>query len=270
MSCSEPNSLTDSDRPLLEVDRLSYQYPGGVLALDAVSMTVGRGESLGLVGPSGAGKSTLLQHLNGLLPNPAPKDREASVGVRVADLDVTRAHLPRIRQLVGLMFQDPDDQLFCPTVWEDVAFGPRNLNLSSTDVDQRVAESLRAVGLAELATRSVLQLSFGERKRVCLAGILACRPQVLALDEPSANLDPQSRRQLMDLIAEFPGTRIVATHDLDLVASLCGRVIVLDSGRVCADGSAVDILSDEALMRAHALEVPLSLGGRGWSGRRPS
>jgi len=268
MPTSEPNSLTDTDLPLLEVNRLSYRYPGGVPALDSVSMTVRSGESLGIVGPSGAGKSTLLQHLNGLLPNPARKDQDSPARVRVADLNVTRAHLPRIRQLVGLMFQDPDDQLFCPSVWEDVAFGPRNLNLSSAEVDQRVAESLRAVGLEKLAPRSVLQLSFGERKRVCLAGILACRPQVLALDEPSANLDPRSRQQLMDLIAAFQGTRIVATHDLDLVASLCGRVIVLDSGRVCADGPAADILSDESLMRAHALEVPLSLGGCGWGGGR--
>ncbi|MEO1995002.1 MAG: ATP-binding cassette domain-containing protein [Planctomycetaceae bacterium] len=253
----------EADVPLLEVSQLSYQYPGGLPALDCVSIDVRVGESLGIVGPSGAGKSTLLQHLNGLLPNPSTKDQDQPSCVRVAELNATRGNLARIRQMVGLMFQDPDDQLFCSSVWDDVAFGPRNLNLASAAVNQRVRESLRAVGLEELGNRSVLQLSFGERKRVCLAGVLACRPQVLALDEPSANLDPRSRRQLMSIIADFPGTRIVATHDLDLVARLCRRVIVLDSGRVCADGLATDILSDESLMLAHGLEVPLSLGGGG-------
>ena len=257
------SSESDGAPALVEVSRLSYRYPGQEPALDDVSLKVWSGETLGIVGPSGAGKSTLLQHLNGLLPNPPLKDQDRSSCVRVGELNATRGNLAQIRQWVGLVFQDPDDQLFCATVWDDVAFGPQNLNLESAAVEQRVRDSLQAVDMDDLRHRSVLQLSFGERKRVCLAGVLACQPQVIALDEPSANLDPRSRKQLMKIIADFPGTRIIATHDLELVVQLCRRVIVLDSGRICADGPTRDILGDPSLMLAHGLEVPLSLGTSG-------
>ena len=249
--------MSISPRPILTVRNLSYRYPGGVRALEDVSFEVADGESVGIVGPSGAGKSTLLMHLNGLLPErpPAP---EAAVIV-VDELPVATGHLPEIRRRVGFLFQDPDDQLFCPTVAEDVSFGPLNLKLSRDEVRRRISESLDAVGLAGYEDRSTLQLSVGERKRVCLAGVLACQPQILALDEPSSNLDPRARRELIAILERFPGSRIVATHDLDLVAAHCDRVLVLDGGRIHADGPPHVVLSDSVLMERHGLEVPLRL-----------
>ncbi|HUG92763.1 MAG TPA: ABC transporter ATP-binding protein [Planctomycetaceae bacterium] len=249
--------MTAPARPILSVRNLSYRYPGGVRALDDVSFEIGEGEAVGIVGPSGAGKSTLLLHLNGLLPERPPAPEAAAV--TVDGLPVAAGHLPEIRRRVGFLFQDPDDQLFCPTVREDVAFGPLNLGISRDDVRRRVAESLAAVGLGGYEDRSTLQLSVGERKRVCLAGVLACRPQILALDEPSGNLDPRARRELIAILGRFSGSRIVATHDLDLVASHCGRVLLLDGGRLHADGPPHVVLSDPVLMERHGLEVPLRL-----------
>lgn len=246
--------------PVIEVRRLSYRYPTGLLALDDVSFCVRDGEVVAVVGPSGAGKSTLLLYLNGLLPEqipavPSPSD----AAVRVGGLPLTKSHLAEIRRLVGLVFQDPDDQLFCPTVREDVAFGPLNLGLSPAEAAARVEQSLEAVGLAGLADRSTLQLSVGERKRICLAGVLACRPAVLALDEPFSNLDPRARRMLLQILRAFPGGQLIATHDLDLALELCHRVIVLDAGRVRADGPPHEVLADAHLMERHGLEVPLRL-----------
>ncbi len=272
----ETNSIAEH---ILEVERLSYRYPTGLQALDDVSFSVAEGEIVGLVGPSGAGKSTLLMHLNGLLPEkivadrtvgqafqPATIDRQAGKpaphsvpAVRVAGRAMTKENLPEIRRLVGLVFQDPDDQLFCPTVREDVAFGPLNLGLTKDKAEQRVRESLQAVGLTHLEYRSTLQLSVGERKRVCLAGVLACRPALLALDEPFSNLDPRARRSLIGILQSFAGSQIIATHDLDLVAELCHRVIVVDEGQVCADGPMASVLGDEKLMDQHGLEVPLRI-----------
>lgn len=245
--------------PSIDVRGLNYTYPGGSeRALSEVSFGVHPGEIVGLVGPSGAGKSTLLMHLNGLLPERAPQCA-AEAAVHVENLPVCREHLPDIRRLVGLLFQDPDDQLFCPTVAEDVAFGPLNLNLPNDEVRSRIAESLQAVGLDGYEDRSTLRLSVGERKRVCLAGLLACRPRVLALDEPFSNLDPRARRSLVSILANFDGCQIIATHDLDLVVELCSRVIVLDGGMIRADGPTRTILSNGRLMEAHGLEVPLRL-----------
>lgn len=249
-----------TEQSVLEVEHLSYRYPNGYLALDDVSLTLRSGETLGIVGPSGAGKSTLLLHLNGLLPEKPHAGSEAnSICVHVAGMPVVRDRLPEIRRLVGLLFQDPDDQLFCPTVREDVAFGPLNLDLPTDEIENRVAESLAGVGLADYQHRSTVQLSLGERKRVCLAGVLACRPEILALDEPTGNLDPRARRKLLEILRSFARTQVIATHDLDLVVAHCSRVIVLDEGKVHADGPARAVLSDAALMDRHGLEVPLRL-----------
>jgi len=254
--------------PILRVDRLSYQYPTGQWALQDVSFAIAMNEVVGLVGPNGAGKTTLLQHLNGLLlgvrrplarPAMHPDSSEPATPIEVLGMAVAPPNLAEIRRVVGLLFQDPDDQLFCPTVGEDVAFGPLNLGFPKDEVRRRVAEPLEAVGLAGFEPRVPQQLSFGERRRACLAGLLACEPNLLALDEPSSNLDPRSRRRLIELLRACQSAQLIATHDLELILELCDRVILLDQGRIHADGPARDILSDAPLMLAHGLEVPLSL-----------
>ncbi len=262
--------------PLVEVKQLSYRYPDGNLALDQIGFQIEAGECVGLVGPNGAGKSTLLWHLNGLLPGglarPSHNGRRAGggggagegaatngVAVKVAGLAASEPNLAKIRRLVGLVFQDPDDQLFCPTVAEDLAFGPLNLGLPREEIQCRVRDSLAAVGLAGYEERLPHHLSFGERKRVCLAGVLACQPDLLAVDEPTANLDPRARRQLMGIMRSLPCAKLIASHDLEMVLELCSRVIVLDGGRVCADGPTLEILRDEPLLLAHGLELPASL-----------
>ncbi len=246
-----------TEETVLEVAGLSFAYPNGRRALEDVCFRVARGEIVGIVGPSGAGKSTLLLHLNGLLPQRLPQNDGAVV--RVGGLSVDGKHLSEVRRLVGFLFQDPDDQLFCPTVREDVAFGPLNLGLQRQDVEQRVTDSLAAVRLEGYERRSTLQLSLGERKRVCLAGVLACHPLILALDEPFSNLDPRARRTLVDVLERFCGAQLIATHDLDVVVELCTRVIVLDEGKIRADGSPSVVLADRGLMDRHGLEVPLRL-----------
>lgn len=253
---------TEVSEPVVVVEGLSYQYPGGVLALDDVGFTVAAGEKVGVVGPSGAGKSTLLMHLNGLLPekiDTAGSGGTDSAAVRICGLPVVKRHLKEVRRLVGFLFQDPDDQLFCPTVREDVAFGPLNLGCPREEVEARVRESLAQVGLQNFEHRSTLQLSVGERKRVCLAGVFACRPSILALDEPSSNLDPRARRNLIAILRSFAGSQVIATHDLDMIVTLCDRVIVLGDGRIHADGRPENVLSDAGLMERHGLEVPLRL-----------
>jgi energy-coupling factor transporter ATP-binding protein EcfA2 len=174
-------------------------------------------------------------------------------------LEVTKENLKKVRQLVGFVFQDPDDQLFCPTVREDVAFGPLNLGLPKSEVLEIVATSLAQVGLTDYENRGTLQLSVGERKRVCLAGVLACSPEVLALDEPFSNLDPRARRMLVGILSEFKGSQLIATHDLELVVELCQRVVVLDEGQVKAIGPVEEVLADAPLMALHGLEVPYQL-----------
>lgn len=239
---------------------MSYSYPGGREVLREITLSVEPGETVALVGPSGAGKSTLLMHLNGLLPERLEATSE-SAALSLCGVPLCRTTVAQIRQRVGFVFQNPDDQLFCPTVREDVAFGPLNLGLSRDEVTQRVAESLKQVGLGGYEFRSTLQLSVGERKRVCLAGVLACKPQVLVLDEPFTNLDPRARRGLVSILKSFNGTQFIATHDLDLVVDLCSRVIVLDEGQIRADGPVRAVLSDPVLMEKHGLEVPWQLRG---------
>ncbi|MCX7418141.1 MAG: ABC transporter ATP-binding protein [Planctomycetia bacterium] len=243
----------------VRVDRLSFRYAGSSLTLNDIGFSIEPGEIVGLVGPSGAGKSTLLQHLNGLLPTRL-SDSETSTWID--GIPVTRASLSEVRRRVGFLFQDPDDQLFCPTVFEDVAFGPLNLNLPDDEVRRLVQESLSAVGLSGYESRSTMRLSLGERKRVCLAGVFACQPSILALDEPFSSLDPRARRTLIGILKKFPGSQIVATHDLDVVVELCHRVLLIDGGQLRASGMTNDILGNAALMERHGLEVPLRLQSR--------
>lgn len=248
--------------PVIQIQGLSYSYGEGRVVLSGIDFNVAQGERVAIVGPSGAGKSTLLMHLNGLLPDRLPGDSERA-SVVVSDVAVRKSSVAEVRRLVGFVFQDPDDQLFCPTVCEDVGFGPLNLGLPREDVIQRITRSLEQVGLAGFENRSTLQLSTGERKRVCLAGVLACHPNVLVLDEPFANLDPRARRSLVDILRKFSGAQVIATHDLDFVVELCDRVIILDEGQVKADGPVRDVLSDDVLIAKHGLEVPWGLRAEG-------
>jgi energy-coupling factor transporter ATP-binding protein EcfA2 len=260
-----------ADGLAVRVDGLAYRYPDGRLALRGVSFEVASGESIALVGPNGAGKSTLLLHLNGLLPGrvsasplhghgePAEGSSRRGASVWIEGIEVNGRNGPDVRRRVGLVFQDPDDQLFATTVLDDVAFGPLNLGRSKADARRIAIECLGRVGLSDAATRLPHHLSFGERKRVCLAGVLACEPSILILDEPTANLDPRGRRRFLDLIRGLDATKLIATHDLEMAIELCDRAILLDGGRVVAEGPTPDLLSNAALMDAHGLEVPLSL-----------
>jgi energy-coupling factor transporter ATP-binding protein EcfA2 len=242
----------------IELRELSFAYPGGRMVLSPMSLTVPAGTRLAVVGPSGAGKSTLLMHLNGLLPTTPAKDlREATVWIQGEPVITSR--LRTVRQTVGFVFQDPDDQLFAATVEEDIAFGPRQLGVSQEEIVRRTAVALDAVGLPDAGPWHPAQLSYGERKRVSLAGVLACQPEILVLDEPSSNLDPRARRQLVKILRELPATLVVATHDLDFVLDLCDRVLLLDHSRVQADDTPDRVLSDPLLMDRHGLEVPWRL-----------
>ncbi len=237
---------------LLVVERLGYSYPDGHAALRDVSFTLAPGERVALIGPNGAGKSTLLLHLNGLLP-----DRPAALpAVTVDGLTLREENLPEVRRRVGLLFQDPDDQLFCPTVWEDVAFGPQQLGVVEPRLSALVGESLTRVGLRGFEQRLPHHLSRGEKRRVCLAGLLACEARLLVLDEPTSDLDPRGRRELMGLLTSLPVGQLIATHDLEFVVEICPRAIVLDGGRIVADGPTLELLDDEPLMFAHGLERP--------------
>ncbi len=236
----------------LEVRNLNYRYGDGTAALRDVSFSVADGERVGLIGPNGAGKSTLLLHLNGLLPEKAL----AAPAVRVYGRPVVEPHLTAIRAEVGLLFQDPDDQMFCATVWEDVTFGPQQLGLRGAELSERVEQSLAQVGLTGFEERMPHHLSRGEKRRVCLAGLLACRARILALDEPTSDLDPRGRRELKEILRGLSAAQVIATHDLELVVENCSRVIVLDEGAVVAEGPTTEVLNDEALMLAHGLERP--------------
>jgi cobalt/nickel transport system ATP-binding protein len=239
--------------PVIAVRDLRYAYPGGPPALDQVSFTVPPGETLGLIGPNGAGKTTLFLCLSGVLTVQPGH-------IRVAGLDPAdprqRGKLPG---RLGIVFQDTDDQLFNATVFDDVAFGPLNLQLPTDEVRRRVAEALTTVGLLGLEERVPFHLSGGEKRRVALAGVLAMQPDVLLLDEPSMHLDPRGRRDLICLVKKLTATKIIAAHDLELIRETCGRALVLDGGRLVADGTARAILADVHLMEAHGLEVPHSL-----------
>jgi cobalt/nickel transport system ATP-binding protein len=241
--------------PAVEIRNLRFGYAPGSDVLRGITLTVGHGECVGVVGPNGAGKSTLLLHLNGILP----EDLGGPASVLIGGTPISKETLPEIRRTVGLLFQDPDDQLFCPTVAEDVAFGPEQFGLQGKELRQVVAAALAKVRLSGFERRSPHHLSLGEKRRVCLAGVLACEPSMLVLDEPTSELDPRGRRELVDLLRGLAATRIVASHDLDLVVALCSRVFVLDQGVVVASGPTAEVLSDEPLMLEHGLEKPHSL-----------
>jgi cobalt/nickel transport system ATP-binding protein len=236
----------------IEVTDLRYHYPDGKEALRGISFTVAEGECVGVVGPNGSGKSTLLLHLNGILPEAL----DTTTSVTIHGRPVTRENVGAIRREVGLLFQDPDDQLFCPTVYEDVAFGPTQLGLGEDAIRARVAKSLFQSGLEGFEHRSPHHLSVGEKRRVCLAGVLACDPKVLALDEPTTSLDPRAKRGLHEILKALPVTKVIATHDLEMVVTLCSRTIVLDNGLIVADGPTAELLGNEDLMLKHGLEKP--------------
>jgi energy-coupling factor transporter ATP-binding protein EcfA2 len=238
--------------PALQVSNLSYRYADGRLALDGISFAVEAGECVGVLGPNGAGKSTLLLHLNGLLPEKFPREPNVSINGH----QLLPQNLGKIRQMVGLLFQDPDDQLISATVFDDVAFGPRQLGVNGSQLEQTVTDALKMAGLEGFERREPHHLSQGEKRRVCLAGVLACKPAVLVLDEPTSDLDPRGRREFKRLLQSLPGAKIIATHDLELVVDLCSRVIILDNGKLVALGETVGLLSNEPLMLAHGLEKP--------------
>lgn len=243
-----------SDRavPALEAQGLSYAYPDGTKVLRGVDFTIEPGESVAIIGPNGAGKSTLLLHLNGIL--------RGTGDLRVFGLPVETKHLREIRRLVGVVFQDPDDQLFLTSVVQDVGFGPANLGLDGDTVAARVREALAAVGMEGSEDRAAHNLSYGQKKRVATATVLAMRPQVLVLDEPLANLDPKARRQLIDILQGLAVTKVIATHDLPVAGELCDRVLILDEGRIVADGPTETVLADAELLSAHDLELPRGFG----------
>ncbi len=239
---------------LIVVENLSFSYEGGTEALRGVSFRLHKGERLGLIGPNGAGKSTLFLCMAGVL--------QGFTGtIRVGGLcPCDRKQLPKLRQLLGIVFQSSDDQLFNPTVMEDVAFGPRNLGLQKNAAEERARSALAMVNMPrETHDRPPYRLSAGQKRRTALAGVLAMEPQVLLLDEPASDLDPQGKKELIELLYRIDGAQIIAAHDLELVRKTCQRVLVIDKGQIVGDGPADEVLSDTELMESHGLEVPFSL-----------
>ena len=235
--------------PVLDLESVAFAYPDGHQALFGVDLQVQRGERVAVLGPNGAGKTTLVLHLNGIL-------QPGAGTVTVSGLPVVRDNLQEIRRRVGIVFQDPDDQLFMGSVRDDVAFGPRNLGVRGAELDRRVMDALDMVGMADFADRPPHHLSFGQRRRVAVATVLVMEPEIIVLDEPSSNLDPASRRELADILTGLDVTLMMVTHDLPYALQLCPRAIVLSDGIVAAQGSTFDILTDDALMKSHRLELP--------------
>jgi cobalt/nickel transport system ATP-binding protein len=238
----------------VEIDDLSYRYPDGTLALSGVSLSVEEGETLGLVGPNGAGKSTLLLHLNGILGDGA--------GVTILGTPLSNGRDAQVRGEVGLVFQNPDDQLFMPRVFDDVAFGALNQGYSPNVVRTKVEAALAAVGMSGFESRAPHHLSIGQKKRVAIATVLVMDSKILALDEPTSGLDPRGRRDFMTLVMRLPCTRIIASHDLEMTLEVCDRVALLDEGRLITEGEPAIVLSNAYLVESHGLEVPASLKAR--------
>ncbi|MCG2785000.1 MAG: energy-coupling factor ABC transporter ATP-binding protein [Anaerolineae bacterium] len=233
---------------ILKVDNLHFSYPDGHIALDGINLHLAQGDKVALVGPNGAGKSTLMLHLNGIL--------RGKGGLTVAGIPLNEKNLPLIRSAVGLVFQNPDDQLFSPTVFEDVAFGPLHMGLPENEIRQRVDSALESVRMSAYRERLSHHLSVGEKKRIAIATVLAMNPRLLVLDEPSAGLDPRARRSLIHLLRDLEITMLVSTHDLAMVRELFPRMVIVDEGRIVADGPTVELLEDQSLLEAHGLEKP--------------
>ncbi len=250
-SPTTPATLRSEDgrAPLLAVNDLSFTYHDGIPALRGVSMSINHGEKVALVGPNGAGKSTLMLHLNGLLGG-------EGAPVRISGLSMTRENLPLIRSRVGLVFQNPDDQLFSPTVFDDVAFGPLYMGYEEDEVHHRVAQALEQVGMHGFESRLSHHLSVGQKKRVAMATVLSMDPHILVLDEPTSGLDPRGRRAIIELLQGLPLTMLVSSHDMRLVRDLFPRMIILDEGRIVADGLTKDLMADTTLLEEHGLEYP--------------
>jgi len=237
---------------IVEANNLEFSYPDNTRALHGVSFRIRHGESVAIVGANGAGKSTLLLHLNGYLT-------PTSGQVRIGDFPLTQETLHEVRRTVGMVFQDPDDQLFLSTVYDDVAFGPLNLGLPMDEVHSRVQKALKTVGVLELKERPSHRLSSGQKRRVAIATVLSMSPDILVMDEPSAGLDPRARRRLIELLISFKHSKIIATHDLDMVLDVCKRTIIINEGKIEADGPTSDIFQNEKLLADCHLEKPLRL-----------
>jgi len=237
---------------IVEADNLHFVYPDGTVGLNGISFRITHGESVALVGENGAGKSTLLLHMNGYLA--------ATQGeIKVGDNPVSSKNLDAVRRSVGMVFQNSDDQLFMPTVFDDVAFGPMNLGLGKGEVEHKVVQALETVGASHLRNRPPYRLSQGEKRAVAIATVLAMSPDILVMDEPTSSLDPTSRKRLIELLRTFRHTKIIATHDLDMAMDLCERTIVLHEGRITADGPTVKLFQDEKLLHLSSLEKPLRM-----------
>jgi cobalt/nickel transport system ATP-binding protein len=249
---------TSEDAPSLDVRGVHYAYPDGHIALRGVDLRVAKRERVALLGPNGAGKTTLVLHLNGILHGGGGDVAVGGLEVDPSD----RRRLAEIRRRVGIVFQDPDDQLFLPTVAEDVAFGPANGGLRGAVLAARVDEALAAVGMSEHRDRAPHHLSFGQRRRVAVATVLAMRPEILVLDEPSSNLDPASRRELAEILRGLPVTVLMVTHDLPYALELCRRSVIIDDGRIVADGPTPDLLADTKMLARHRLELPFGFDSR--------
>ena len=229
----------------VEIKNLHYKDPDGTMALDDINITLEHGESVALLGPNGAGKSTLILHLNGIL--------RGNGEIKVFGLPVNKHTLKEIRRRVGLVFQDPDDQLFCPTVFEDVAFGPINMGLTKEEISTRVNKALASVELEGFGKRSAYHLSFGQKKRVAIATVLSMEPDMLVLDEPTSNLDPRGRGKIIKILNSLPVTKVVVTHNLNEAAKLCKKAIIMDKGRIVADEDIEKVLSNRPMLEAHGL-----------------
>jgi cobalt/nickel transport system ATP-binding protein len=238
----------DDRSPVLSVERLNFNYFHGHPVLEDINLCLIRGEKAALVGPNGAGKSTLLLHLNGILKGEGK--------ILVNNLPVVKENLPAVRAQVGLVFQNPDDQLFSPTVYEDVAFGPLHMGLPEDEIHRRVQLALEKVGMSRYPDRLSHHLSVGEKKRIAIASVLSMEPEILVLDEPTSGLDPRARRSLINLLHELPLTMLVSTHDMPMVKELFPRMVIMDEGRIVADGPAASILANAELLEAHGLEAP--------------
>lgn len=235
-------------KKVIEINHLNYSYPDGIKALENINLDVFEGDSLAIIGPNGAGKSTLLLHFNGILGG--------NSSIKILGMEIKDSNLSVIRSKVGLVFQDPDNQLFMPTVLEDVSFGPINMGLAKEEVRVQVNRALEKVDMMGFEGRLSHHLSLGEKKRISIATVLSMSPEIIVMDEPSSNLDPKHRRDIINLLNNFKFTKIIATHDLNLVLEVCSKVVLIDKGKIIAAGNTGDILKDKALLEKHSLELP--------------